>query len=133
MLEKSFNATSIILSVIGGTIASWLGGWDVLLKTIVILSIIDYFTGILKAIYNKNLSSAIGYRGIIKKVMMFIVICAAYTIQLGIGDTVPLREITIMFFVANEGISLLENASELIPVPEQVKNVLLQIRDKEND
>lgn len=133
MLEKSFNATSIILSVIGGTIASWLGGWDVLLKTIVILSIIDYFTGILKAIYNKNLSSAIGYRGIIKKVMMFMVICAAYTIQLGIGDTVPLREITIMFFVANEGISLLENASELIPVPEQVKNVLLQIRDKEND
>ena len=133
MLEKSFNATSIILSVIGGTIARWLGGWDVLLKTIVILSIIDYFTGILKAIYNKNLSSAIGYRGIIKKVMMFIVICAAYTIQLGIGDTVPLREITIMFFVANEGISLLENASELIPVPEQVKNVLLQIRDKEND
>ena len=133
MLEKSFNATSIILSVIGGTIASWLGGWDVLLKTIVILSIIDYFTGILKAIYNKNLSSAIGYRGIIKKVMMFIVICAAYTIQLGIGDTVPLREITIMFFVANEGISLLENASELIPVPEQVKNVLLQIRNEEDD
>lgn len=133
MLEKSFNATSIILSVIGGTIASWLGGWDVLLKTIVILSIIDYFTGVLKAIYNKNLSSAIGYRGIIKKVMMFIVICAAYTIQLGIGDTVPLREITIMFFVANEGISLLENASELIPVPDQVKNVLLQIRNEEDD
>ena len=132
MVEKLFNQTSVILSVICGGIASYLGGWDVLLKTIVMLAILDYATGILKAVYQKQLSSEIGFKGIIKKVMMFLVICASYSLQSVISKQVPLREITIMFFIINEGISLLENASELIPVPDKIKEVLLQLRDKED-
>lgn len=131
MQEKLFNQLSIYVGLIGGIFASLLGGWDMLLKTIVILAILDYVTGLLKGIYNKRLSSEIGYKGIVKKVMMFIVICAAYTLQNAVANNIPLREITIMFFIANEGISLLENASELIPVPKKVKDVLLQIRDTE--
>lgn len=133
MVEKMFNQISIIAGVVGGLAASYLGGWDMLLKTIVILAILDYGTGVLKGIYNKKLSSEIGYKGIIKKVMMFMVICAAYTLQAAISKQVPLREVTIMFFIANEGISLLENASELVPVPVKIKEVLLQLRDTERE
>lgn len=133
MLEKSFNQISIVLGVVGGVIASYLGGWDMMLQTIVILTFLDYCTGVLKAIYKKELSSSIGYQGIIKKFMMFLVICAAHTLQATIGDQVPLREITIMFFIANEGISLLENAAELIPIPTKIKEILIQIREKEGE
>ena len=62
--------------------------------------------------------------------MIFIVIVCAYIMQIVINNTVPLREMVIMFFIANEGISLLENAAELIPIPEKLKEVLLQLRDK---
>lgn len=133
MMDKLFNATSVSFGVAGGILTSYLGGWDMLLKTILMLSVLDYATGILKGIYEKKLSSEIGYKGIIKKVMMFVVICAAYTLQGAISDQIPLREITIMFFIANEGISLLENASVIIPVPSKIKEVLLQLRDNSEE
>ena len=131
-MDKYFNDISIIFGLVGGFICSFLGGWDMLLKSIVILMVLDYVTGLLKAIYNKELSSEIGFKGLIRKITIFIVIATAYVIQGIVGDEVPLREITILFFIANEGISLVENASEFIPIPEKLKDVLIQIR-KEGD
>ena len=132
-MEKLFNWISVIGGVIGGFLAYWLGGWDALLKTIVCLVIADYVTGCIKAIYNKQLSSEIGFKGLLKKIVMFIVIAVAYAIQVLMGGTVPLREVVIMFYIANEALSLLENAAEFIPVPDKLKEVLLQLRDKDSE
>ena len=101
-----------------------------LLGVIFTLVILDYLTGVLKAVYNSRLSSEVGRKGIIRKVFIFIVIATAYEIQKVIGNTIALREMVIMFFIANEAISLLENISEYIPIPEQLKNVLIQLRDE---
>lgn len=129
-MEKYFNSISIIVGIVGGFICKHLGGFDMLLGVIITLVVLDYLTGILKAIYNKQLSSEVGYKGIIKKIFIFIVIATAYEIQKVVADSIPLREMTLMFFIANEAISLLENAGEFIPIPEQLRNVLVQLRDK---
>ena len=131
-MEKYFNNISIVFGLVGGFVCNFLGGWDLLLKSIVILMVLDYVTGLLKAIYNKELSSEIGFKGLIRKITVFIVIATAYVIQGIMGDEIPLREIVILFFIANEGISLIENASEFIPIPEKLKEILIQLR-KEGD
>ena len=79
--------------------------------------------------YLKELSSEIGFKGLLKKIVMFIVIAVAFVIQQMIGGTVPLREIVIMFYIANEAISLLENAAIFVPIPDKLRDVLLQLRD----
>lgn len=128
-MEKYFNEISVGFGLIGGFICKFLGGWDMLLKAIVILVVLDYVTGLLKAIYNKSLSSEIGFKGLIRKIIIFIVIATAYVIQGIVGDAIPLREITILFFIANESLSLLENAGEFVPIPDKLKDTLIQLRD----
>lgn len=130
-MGKLFNAWSIAGGIVGGFLSYWLGGWDTLLKALVALVILDYVTGVLKAIYNKTLSSEIGFKGLIKKIIVFIVVATAYVIQTVVGDNIPLRDTIIMFFVCNEGISLLENASDFVPIPQKLKDTLIQLRDKE--
>ena len=96
-MEKMFNFISVIGGLVGGFIVSLFGGWDVMLYTILLFAILDYFTGILKAVYKKELSSAIGFKGIVKKIMVFVVIAVAYNVQRMTGDTIPLREIVIVY------------------------------------
>ena len=95
------------------------------------MAVLDYLTGVIKGIYQKRLSSEIGYKGLLKKIVMFIVIAVAFIIQRLISDVIPLREVVIMFYVCNEALSLLENAAEFVPIPDKLKNTLLQLRDKE--
>ena len=132
-MEKLLNWISLLFGFLGGCLAKVFGGYDVLLTTIILLSVIDYFSGVLKAVYNKQLSSSVGYKGIVKKIMMFVVIALACIIQKLLADSIPLREVTISFFIANEGISLLENAATIIPIPDRLKEVLLQLRDKKKE
>ena len=129
-MEKYFNHISIVIGIIGGFFASFFGGWEILLKTILFLAIMDYITGWIKGIYEKNLSSEVGFRGILKKIVMFIIIATSYHIQTLLSNNIPVREVVIMFYIANEGLSLLENAAIFIPIPERLKNILLQLRDK---
>lgn len=130
-IEKMFNGVSIVGGIVGGFLCQWLGGWDVILKALIALVILDYVTGVLKAFYTKTLSSEIGFKGLIKKIVIFIVIATAVIVQTVVGDAIPLREVTIIFFLCNEGISLLENASEFVPIPDKLKDTLIQLRDKE--
>lgn len=130
-MTKVFNTFSIVGGVAGGFLCQWLGGWDVILKALVALVVLDYVTGVLKAIYTKTLSSAVGFKGLIRKIVIFIVVATAVIVQSVVGDAIPLREIVIIFFVCNEGISLLENASEFIPIPDKLKETLIQLREKE--
>lgn len=132
-MEKLFNNLSMAIGAVGGVIVYWLGGWDILLKTILFLAAVDYVTGILKAVHQNQLSSEIGFKGLLKKITMFIVIAVSFSMQKLLNDTVPIREVVIMFYIANEGISLLENAAVLGPVPEKLKNVLLQLRENDSE
>lgn len=131
-MTKLFNMFSVVGGVVGGFLAKYLGGYDDILRALVILVILDYATGVLKGIYTKTLSSSIGFKGLIKKIVVFVVVATAVTVQSVISDAIPLREIVIIFFVCNEGISLLENASQFIPIPDKLKDTLIQLRDKEN-
>ena len=138
-MEKIFdtsnllNTASIWIGVIGGTLAYMLGGWDIMLRTIVFLAVTDYITGWIKAGYKKVLSSQTAFTGILRKIVMFIVIATAYQIQLLLKNAVPLREVVIMFYIANEGLSLLENAAVFIPVPDKLKEILLQLRETDQE
>lgn len=121
---------SAVIATLFGYLSQFLGGFDSLLVTLIILIVLDYVTGVISAAYEKKLSSAIGYKGIIKKVIMVLVVGVAVTLQRILPEGVPLREITILFFVANEGLSVLENAAKIIPLPQKLKSVLLQLKDK---
>lgn len=130
-MDKLFNWISVICGAVGGFIVSLLGGWDKLIVALLILMVLDYITGIIKGIYNRELSSEIGFKGLLKKVLILIVVAVAVIIEQHMG--IPaVREIVIMFFAVNEGISILENASQMgLPLPTKLKETLLQLRDKE--
>ncbi len=132
-MEKLFNNISMVAGISGGIVAYIFGGWDILMKTIVFLAIADYITGWIKAIYLKQLSSEIAFKGILRKIMMFIVIAVGYRIQLLVGNAIPLREVIITFYICNEALSLLENVAVLVPVPDKLKEVLLQLREKNDE
>ena len=132
-MEKLFNWISVLGGIFGGMLSYWLGGWDILLKTIVFLAIVDYATGVIKGIYMKQLSSETGFKGLLKKIVMFIVIAVSFEIQALIGDSIPLREIVIMFYICNESRSLLENAAVFVPIPDKLREVLIQLRDNDSE
>ena len=134
-MEKLFNSISIAAGIIGGVLSYTFGVFDVVMVTLLVLMGVDYATGIIKAIYNKELSSYIGWKGLLKKVMTLCVVALSNTIEHLLGGGVAIRDIVIMFYAANEGLSIIENAAAVITViPEPLKEVLMQLReDREND
>ena len=132
-MEKYFNNVSVVFSIVGGGLAWLFGGWDILLWTLVGFIILDYLTGLAKGWKTKTLSSETGFEGLIKKMMILTVVVMVNFLQKLIGEAVPIREIVILFFISNEGISLLENAALFIDIPPQLKDALLQIRDKDKE
>lgn len=129
-MEKAMNWISVAIGIGGGILGKLFGGFDGMMVTLLCLMAADYITGWIKAICNKKLSSEVGVRGILKKALMLIIVGVAVMLQDMIGDTVPLRETAIMFYVANEGLSVLENAAEFIPLPDRLKGILIQVREK---
>lgn len=121
----------MIIGFIGGGMAYVLGGWDILLWTLTAFVVLDYVTGLIRAAKMKELSSEIGFWGLVRKIMIFVLVIVANLLQQLINESIPLREIVIMFFISNEGISLLENASIFIDVPQKLTDTLLQLRDNE--
>ena len=104
------------------------------LKVLVFMTIIDYITGILKAMYTKTLSSEIGYHGIIRKVTIFILVAVAFQLDCVLGTNNAIRFATIMFYIGNEGVSLLENAVAMdLPIPKQLKDVLSKAKKEGQD
>ncbi|MBQ7574631.1 MAG: phage holin family protein [Clostridia bacterium] len=132
-MDRLFNTVAIVVGIAGGIISSAFGGFDILIKALLIMTVLDYILGVIKAIYNKELSSEIGFKGLIKKFVMFLVVVLSVVLQKIVGDAIIIRDITIMFFIANEGISILENAAVFIPLPDVLKNTLMQLRDKDKE
>lgn len=125
------HIVSDVISVILTTTIYYLGGLDIALKSLLIMIIIDYLTGVLSAIYNKKVNSKIGFKGIIKKVSYLFIIALSVIIDNVLGQTGTIRTLVIYFFVANDGISILENVAEMgVPLPQKLIDTLEQLKKK---
>ena len=131
-MKEFWNVVQLILSAIGGWIGYFVGGCDGLIYALIVFVVIDYLTGVMCAIADKSLSSEIGFKGICRKVLIFLLVGIANILDVNvIGTGSALRTAIIFFYISNEGISLLENAAHLgLPVPETIKNVLEQLHDR---
>ncbi|MGA5660464.1 phage holin family protein [Bacillus bombysepticus] len=119
VLLKTFVAT------FGGFCGYFLGGWDATLKILVIMAAIDYITGVFAAGYNGELKSKVGFKGIAKKVVLFLLVGVATQLDTALGSNSAIREATIFFFIGNELLSLLENAGRMgIPLPSALTNAV---------
>ena len=116
-------------ATIGIVIGELLGSFDDLLYALIAFVVADYITGVLKAIAEKNLSSAIGFKGICKKVCIFTLVGVANVLDVHIiGSGCVLRSAVIFFYISNEGISIIENATKIgLPIPQQLQNTLLRM------
>jgi toxin secretion/phage lysis holin len=131
-MKEFWNTIQLIFTAIGGWLGYFLGGCDGLLYALVAFVVIDYITGVMCAINDKTLSSEVGFRGICRKVLIFLLVGIANILDVQvIGTGSVLRTAVIFFYISNEGVSLLENAAHLgLPVPEKIKTVLEQLHDR---
>ncbi|HBI7033930.1 Holin family protein [Clostridium perfringens] len=130
-MERIFDYLKLIVVALG-TGFTWLfGAWDTPLVVLIVFMVLDYITGLTRGYLNKELSSSVGLKGIARKAIIFIVLIVAVMLDrlLNTGNWV-FRTVSCYFYIANEGISLLENAASLgVPIPEKVKGALIQLRD----
>lgn len=131
-MKQFWNTIQLIFSAVGGWLGYFLGGCDGLLYALIAFVVIDYITGVMCAIINRELSSAVGFKGIFRKVLIFLLVGIANIIDVQvIGTGAVLRTAVIFFYISNEGVSLLENAGHLgLPVPEKIRSVLEQLHDR---
>ena len=122
----------LAFSAIGGWLGYFLGGVDGLMTALIIFMVTDYVTGLMCAIVDKQLSSRVGFKGLFKKMLIIILVGIAHIVDLHVvGTGEALRSAVICFYLSNEGVSVLENASRLgLPIPEKLKAVLGQLHDK---
>ena len=131
-MKEIWNGIQIVIAAIGGWIGWFLGGCVGLLVALVIFVIIDYLTGFICGIVDHRLSSEVGFRGICKKVVIFLLVGIAQILDVNVIKTGSiLRTAVLFFYLSNEGVSILENAAHLgLPVPEKLKTILEQLHDR---
>lgn len=131
-MKEFWNGIQIVFTMIGGWLGYFLGGSDGFLIALVMFVVMDYISGVMCAIADKTLSSAVGFKGICRKVLIFVLVGIANILDVQvIGTGSVLRTAIIFFYISNEGISLLENAGYLgLPIPEKIKTVLEQLHDR---
>ena len=137
-IDIIWSKVQMAFTAFGGWLGYFLGGMDGLLLTLLLFVVLDYITGIMCAIADKSLSSEIGFKGICRKVLIFMLVGMAHIVDLHVvGTGSALRSAVVCFYLSNEGLSLLENASHLgLPIPEKLKDVLAQLHgrdDKKDD
>ena len=134
-MKEFWNTIQLIFTAVGGWLGYFLGGCDGLLIALVVFVTVDYITGVMCAIADKKLSSEVGFKGICRKVLIFLLVGIANILDVQvIGTGSVLRTAVIFFYISNEGVSLTENAAHLgLPIPEKLKTVLEQLHDRETD
>lgn len=130
-MKQIWTLIQIAFSALGGFIGWFLGGNDSFIYALLAFVVIDYITGIMCAIADKELSSEVGFKGICKKVLIFALVGIGNLLDIYIlGQAGILRNVVIFFYLSNEGVSILENASHLgLPVPEKLKEILKQLHN----
>ena len=131
-MKELWNTAQGIFAAIGGWLGYFLGGCDGLLVALVVFVAVDYITGVMCAVSDKKLSSEVRFKGICRKVLIFLLVGIANIVDVQvIGTGSVLRTAVIFFYLSNEGVSLLENAAHLgLPVPEKMKDILAQLHDR---
>ena len=131
-MKEFWNMVQMVFAAVGGWLGYFLGGNDGLLIALVLFVAVDYLTGVMCAVSDKVLSSNVGFKGICRKVLIFLLVGIANILDVHvIGTGSVLRTAVIFFYISNEGVSLLENAAHLgLPVPEKIKAVLEQLHDR---
>ena len=134
-MKEFWNSIQLVFAMIGGWLGYFLGGYDGLLYALIVFMVVDYITGVMCAIVDKKLSSAVGFKGICRKVLILMLVGIANLLDVQvIGTGSVLRTAVIFFYLSNEGVSLLENVAHLgLPIPEKLKVVLAQLHDRAND
>ena len=124
-MKEFWNTIQLIFSAVGGWLGYFLGGCDGLLYALIAFVVIDYITGVMCAIINRELSSAVGFKGIFRKVLIFLLVGIANIIDVQvIGTGAVLRTAVIFFYISSEGVRLLENAGQLgLPIREKIKTL----------
>lgn len=131
-MKEFWNSIQLVFAAVGGWLGYFLGGCDGLLYALLAFVVIDYITGVMCAIADKNLSSEVGFKGICRKVLIFLLVGVANILDVQvIGTGSVLRTAVIFFYISNEGVSLLENAGHLgLPIPKKLKDILAQLHDR---
>ena len=134
-MKEFWSMIQFIFAAIGGWLGWFLGGCDGLLYALITFVVVDYITGVMCAVVDKKLSSEVGFRGIFKKILIFLLVGIANLLDVNIiGSGSVLRTAAVFFYLYNEGVSLLENATHLgLPAPEKLKNVLQQLHDRSEE
>ena len=132
-MKEFWNTVQMVFAAIGGWLGYFLGGCDGLLYALIAFVVIDYITGVMCAVADKKLSSTVGFKGICRKVLIFLLVGLANILDVQvIGSGSVLRTAVIFFYISNEGVSLVENAAHLgLPVPDKLKDVLEQLHDRD--
>ena len=135
MLKEIVGYCQLGFAAIGGALGWFIGGLDGFLYALIAFVVIDYLTGLLAAGVQKKLSSEVGCKGIAKKIAIFLLVGIANIIDVDvIQNGTALRTAVIFFYLSNEGLSILENAGNIgLPIPEKLKTMLAQLKDKEDD
>jgi len=134
-MKEFWSVIQFIFAAVGGWLGWFLGGCDGLLYALIAFVVVDYITGVMCAVVDRKLSSEVGFKGIFKKILIFLLVGIANLLDVNIiGNGSVLRTAAIFFYLSNEGVSLLENATHLgLPVPEKLKNVLQQLHDRSEE
>ncbi len=121
----------VIFSALGGILGHFFGGFDMLIMTLIAFVIMDYLTGIMQAIIHHKLCASIGFKGIFRKILIFFIVGIAVSLD-NLFEVTDLRYVVIVFYIVNEGISIIENAAQLgLPIPEKVKSIFKKLNTKE--
>ncbi len=134
-MKELWNMCQLAFTAVGGWLGYFLGGCDGLIIALVLFVVIDYITGVMCAVVDRKLSSAVGFKGIFRKVLIFMLVGIANIIDVQVIKSGSVLRIAVVFFyLSNEGLSLIENSVHLgLPVPEKLKAVLKQLNDKEEN
>lgn len=129
-MQNIITGIKFACGVIAAVLSNIFGGIDALFTALLICVVIDYITGIMAAIYEKKLNSEVGFRGILKKIAILCIVVLAHELEVvvGIGG---IRDLAVGFYIANEGISILENSAKMnVPVARNLAGILEQLKDK---
>ena len=134
-VDLVWTKLQLAFAAIGGWLGYFLGGADGLLIALIVLAVLDYVTGVMCAIADKKLSSAVGFRGIFKKVLIFMLVGVGHIVDTHVvGTGSALRSAVICFYLSNEGLSVLENTAHLgLPVPDKLREVLTQLHGRDDN
>lgn len=132
-MDSIFKYVKGAVAVIGATLTTFFGGWDTMLRVLVLFVAIDYAVGVTAAWFEKKLNSEIGARGIVKKFLLFVIVALAVQVDLAIGQEI-FRSLAIWFYLTNEALSIIENAGRCgVPIPSFLKTALEQIKQKADE